>query len=116
MPCTALEDDRDDYPANIHQRRLTRAVSAHGLGAAVPVESLVLDRHPLIRPCEVHTPYFPVSVDDLVLQLRNREAAVDHRQPSLALHRGLGPFVGERQQLANRDDASAAGLLDGRAP
>ena len=119
VPCPVphiLEDDRDDYPANIHQRRLTRAVSAHGLGAAVPVESLVLDRHPLIRPCEVHTPYFPVSVDDLVLQLRNREAAVDHRQPSLALHRGLGPFVGERQQLANRDDASAAGLLDGRAP
>ena len=45
--------------------------SAHGISSAVPVHPVVFHSHPLLRPREIEASKLTISVDDLVLQLRN---------------------------------------------
>ncbi len=94
-----FEDDRDDHPADSPKRGLTSTVAPHRVRPAVPVDTVVLDCHPLVRPREVQPPELAVSVDDFVLQFRYRQARhrsspVAPRSPS-AIPRG----VSQRDQV-----------------
>ena len=119
IPTTDIAHPRTRWqrPPNRHPTALRRAC---GRGAsrstAVPVDTVVLDRNPLIRPGEVESPQLAVAIDDLELQRRDRQAGIEHRQPCLALHRRFRESVRKRNQVANSDYAAAASLFDDRAP
>ena len=82
----------------------------------MPVNALVLGGHPLVGPGEVQATQLAIAVDNLVLQLRCRQATVDHRQPRFALHRRFRAGVSQSDQIPNGDDAAPPGLRDGGAP
>jgi len=77
---------------------------------AVPVEAVVLGGDAVFRPGEVELPGSAAQVNDLVLQHGRRQAAVEHDQPCLALHRRLGQRGGQPGQLPSRDNAAPPGM------
>ena len=82
----------------------------------MPIDPVILHGDALRWPGEVDAPALTIAVDDLVLQLRDGQTTVYHRQPRFALHGRFCKWVGQRDQFAHRDDAAPAGLLNSSAP
>ena len=95
---------------------MSLTIPPHCIAAAMPIHAVVLNGDTQLGPCEVEPPELAIAVHELVLQLGNRQAAVDHREPCFALHRRLRPPVSQRNQVADCDDAATSGLLDRGPP
>ncbi len=86
--------------------------------SAVPIEAVVLHRHPLLGPREIEPPgRSPIAVDDLVLQVSGigRPPSIIASRASLSIGDSASA-VGQRHQIADRDDAPTPRLLDGSSP
>ena len=100
-PSHVVRHDRYQRPGHLLQSCPLLTVSPKPVRGTVPVEPVVLDRDPPVRPGEIHPPRPSTAVDDLILEYRRRQPAVAHDQAGLTFHRRFGQFGGQRNQLTH---------------